>query len=565
MSKTKMPLAKEIFSKYEKGYEFKSQINLYDTVQVNEAFFIGNQWEGVEANGLPTPTFNMLKQVVNFQVATITSDNMVLKASPAASMGTKRAKEVERVCEIVTNQYANIMERNRIVTKIREFMRNAAVDGDGCMHFWFDPSVENGQKVKGEVAAEVIENTRVYFGNPNCRDVQSQPYIILLRREALEDVRWRARKLLKSGFCELESEEDIKPDTEKFQTKYDSYTDDKVTVLTYYSRDRDTGRIMCTEAVEAGLLRKTYDTGYKLYPLIWLSWDYVQDCYHGQAMITGLLPNQKFVNKMFALVGISLTTMSFPKVIYDKTRIKSWDGGVGTAVGVNGNVDGVAKTIDGAAVNPQIGQFIELCVDKTKSFLGASDVALGDSRPDNTSAIIALQRAANTPMEMTKQSMYQCIEDMGKIFMDIMAAKYGNRVISEKMETDQPGQQPLGMNLAPQEFEQFFDFAKLREFNISVKQDAGASSYWSEIASMQTLDNLLMNKQITLLQYLERVPAGYISKKQELIDQLKASSSAPMLPGASPAAASTPNINDMPVAGGSGNGALQRAINQTGV
>lgn len=561
--KKKTLTAKEIFAKYDKGYEFNSQINLYDTVQVNENFFIGNQWEGVEANGLPTPTFNMMKQVVNFQVSTITSDNMMLKATAMPGIGRKLPKEVERVCNIVTDQYLSIMERNRIVTKMREFMRNAAVDGDGCMHFWFDPTVENGQLVKGEIKAEVLENTRVHFGNPNSREVQTQPYIIIVRRETVEDVRWRAEKLRESGDCELENEEDIKADTDKFQTKYDSYTDDKVTVLTYYYRDRESGNIWCAEALEAGLLRKPYDTGYTLYPIIWQSWDYVQDCYHGQAMITGLLPNQKFVNKMFALVGISLTTMSFPKVIYDKTKIKSWDGSVGSAVGVNGNVDGVAKTIDGATVNPQIGQFMELCIDKTKSFLGASDVALGDSRPDNTSAIIALQRAANTPMEITKQGMYQQIEDMGLIFCDIMAAKYGTRTVSVNMEMDIAGQQPLGMQLPAQQFEEMFDFGTLRQFTLSVKQDAGASSYWSEIASMQTLDNLLMNKQITLLQYLERVPAGYISKKQELIDEMKAA--AMPQPGGMPGGMGMMNANEMPVAGGPGNGALQRALNREGV
>jgi hypothetical protein len=561
--KKKTLTAKEIFAKYDKGYEFNSQINLYDTVQVNENFFIGNQWEGVEANGLPTPTFNMMKQVVNFQVSTITSDNMMLKATAMPGIGRKLPKEVERVCNIVTDQYLSIMERSRIVTKMREFMRNAAVDGDGCMHFWFDPTVENGQLVKGEIKAEVLENTRVHFGNPNSREVQTQPYIIIVRRETVEDVRWRAEKLRESGDCELENEEDIKADTDKFQTKYDSYTDDKVTVLTYYYRDRESGKIWCAEALEAGLLRKPYDTGYTLYPIIWQSWDYVQDCYHGQAMITGLLPNQKFVNKMFALVGISLTTMSFPKVIYDKTKIKSWDGSVGSAVGVNGNVDGVAKTIDGATVNPQIGQFMELCIDKTKSFLGASDVALGDSRPDNTSAIIALQRAANTPMEITKQGMYQQIEDMGLIFCDIMAAKYGTRTVSVNMEMDIAGQQPLGMQLPAQQFEEVFDFGTLRQFTLSVKQDAGASSYWSEIASMQTLDNLLMNKHITLLQYLERVPAGYISKKQELIDEMKAA--AMPQPGGMPGGMGMMNANEMPVAGGPGNGALQRALNREGV
>lgn len=560
--------AQEIFSKYDKGYNFNSQINLYDTVQVNENFFIGNQWEGVEANGLPTPTFNMMKQVVNFQVSTITSDNMVLQASPMPCMGRKLPKEVERVCKIVSDQYTGIMERNRIVTKMREFMRNAAVDGDGCMHFWFDSSVENGQLVKGEIAAEVLENTRVHFGNPNSREVQAQPYIIIVRREILEDVRWRAEQLMESDACGLTNLDEIKADSDKFQTRYDSYTDDKVTVLTYYYRDRKSGNIWCAEAVDAGMLRKPYDTGYTMYPLIWQSWDYVQDCYHGQAMITGLLPNQKFVNKMFAMVGISLTTSAFPKIIYDSTKIKSWDGSVGSAVGIHGNVDGVAKTIEGASVNPQIGQFMELCIDKTKSFLGASDVALGDSRPDNTSAIIALQRAANTPMEMTKQGMYQQIEDMGKIWCDMMAAKYGTRVVSTTMDMDIAGQQPLGMQLPMQQFEEEFDFGTLREFTLSVKQDAGASSYWSEIASMQTLDNLLMNKQITLLQYLERVPAGYISKKQELIDEIKAPMAAPASvtgAGATGGSFGVPNIENMPVAGGPGNGALQRALNQTGV
>lgn len=564
MSKKKLT-AQEIFGKYKKAVDFNNQIDLYDTVRVNEDFFIGKQWEGVEANGLPTPTFNMLKQVVNFQVSTITSDNMVLQATPMASVGVHTQKDVEKVAGIVTAQYAAIMERNRIVTKMREFMRNAAVDADGCMYFWFDPEVENGQSVKGEIAAEILENTRVHFGNPNCRDVQKQPWIIILRREAVEDVRWRVEKSMKSGECEIRDSGEIKADSEDNQTRYDGYTDDKVTVLSYFYRDRDTNRIWCAEAVEAGLTRKPYDTGYTLYPLIWLNWDYVQDCYHGQAMITGLLPNQKFVNKMFALVGISLTTTAFPKVVYDRTKIAAWDASVGSAVGVAGNVDGVAKTIDGAAVNPQIGQFMELCIDKTKSFLGASDVALGDSRPDNTSAIIALQRAANTPMEMTKQNMYQCVEDMGRIWMDIMAAKYGVRKVEVKLEVDKPGQQPLDMQLPEENFMEDFDFATLRDFRLAVKQDAGASSYWSEIASMQTLDNLLINNKITLLQYLERVPAGYIAKKQELIDAIKGAATPEPPAGGAGGPLGLPDISQLPVSGGPGNGQLQRAINQMGV
>lgn len=566
MKKMKTPTHHEIQQKFEKAFSFNQQIGLYDTVKVNEDFFIGNQWEGVEANGLPTPTFNFLKQVVLFQVATITNDNLAVQASPLPSASPYTAAELEKITEIINHQYAAIIERNRIVTKLREFLRNAAVDGDGCIYYYFDSTIETGQLVKGEIVAEVIENTRVHFGNPNCREVQRQPHIIISRRELVEDVRYRAEQYKEAGLCKLDDVDSITADSEKFQNKFDSYTDDKVTVLTYLYRNRDTRTIWCIESTEKGIIREAYDTGYTMYPLVWINWDYIQDCYHGQAMITGLLPNQKFINKIFAMVGISLLTTAFPKVIYDRNRIRSWDGSVGSAVGVNGSVADVAKTIDGATVNPQIAQFMELCIDKTRSFLGASDVAMGDSRPDNTSAIIALQRAANTPMELTKQNLYQCVEDSARIWLDMMAAKYGTRKVEVSMSLDKPGEQPLGMQLGEQTFMQDFDFEELKNVQVAIKQDVGASSYWSEIASMQTIDNLLMNNKITLKQYLERVPSGYIAKKQELINDIVAAEAAIAPPGNSGTGVSKEQTSDqMPVPGGSGNGALQRAINIEGV
>ena len=563
--KFKIPTHEEIWKRFEKGYRFNENIGLYDQVTVNENFFIGNQWEGVEANGLPTPTYNMFKRVINFQVSTITSDNLVIRAIPMPSTSKLTMKELEKIADIVSQQFAAIIKRNRIVAKNREFLRNAAVCGDGCMHFYFDPTIENGQDVKGEIVAEIIDNLRVMFGNPNCRDVQRQPFIIIYRREMVDEVQYRAEQYKEAGLCEIEDIESIKPDSDKFQNKYDNFTDDKVTVVTYYFRNRDTGTIWCIEATEQGILREAYDTEYTLYPLIWINWDYVRDCYHGQAMVTGLLANQKFINKMFALVGISLLTTAFPKVIYDRNRISRWDGSVGTAVGVTGNVNDCAKVLDGATISPQIAQFTELSFDKTHSLLGASDVAMGDSRPDNTSAIIALQRAANTPMEMTKQNDHQCLEDAGRICIDIMSVRYGVRMVEMPMDMDEAGSQPLGMNLPVQSFTQPFDFSTLKDIPLTIEQEVGASSYWSEMASMQTLDNLLMNNLITKKQYIERLPNGYINKKQELLADFAAEAAALLPPGGGPTNMSGETTSeDIPVHGGSGNGSLQRALNAEG-
>ena len=63
-----------IWKKYEAGLKFNTDIHLLENVETNENYYIGKQWEGVKANGLPTPVFNMLKQIVQHQVASITSD-----------------------------------------------------------------------------------------------------------------------------------------------------------------------------------------------------------------------------------------------------------------------------------------------------------------------------------------------------------------------------------------------------------------------------------------------------------------------------------------------------------
>ena len=52
-----------------------------------------------------------------------------------------------------------------------------------------------------------------------------------------------------------------------------------------------------------------------------------------------------------------------------------------------------------------------------------------------------------------------------------------------------------------------------------LKLDVGASSYYSEIAAMQTLDNLLQSGQINIVQYLERIPDSYMPAKRALMEE----------------------------------------------
>lgn len=557
------------WSLYEKGLLFNQQINLDDTIRSNRNFFIGKQWEGVQANGLPTPVFNILKRVVGFIVASITTDNLKLNATTLENMANKL--ELQTIVGVVNDECAALMEHNEIPALVREFARNAAVDGSGCLYSYWDPDVPVGNGVTGAIKTETVQAERVFFGNPNDRNVQSQPSIQISFRELVRNAKLEAKA------NKVAEWRDIQPDMDENTTQDSAkITDDKVTVLLTMWRDDETGEIWGYKSTQNVTIFKPKSLGIHLYPICWLPWDYVQDCYHGEAMITGLIPNQIFINKAWAMSMLSIMRTAWPKVVYDKTKVRSWDNRVGGAIGVPGDVGTVAKIIDPASIDPQIAQFIKLAVEQTEQSLGATAVALGDTRPDNTSAIIALQRAASTPSELTKQNIYKCVEDLFRIYIEFMANYYNRRMVDLPLSAeDAQEMQAMGVN-PPATMPQPVDFSVLQQYPMMLKLDVGASSYYSEIAAMQTLDNLLTNNQINIVQYLERIPDSYMPAKRALIEEKRQEMAmqqmmAGVLPGAPaggdnggavPVPEMTPGGSIQPeIPTGGGYGQLQRAIN----
>ena len=554
----------QVQAEYQKMLGYNTAVNLDETVRANENFFIGKQWEGVDAKGLPTPVYNFLKQVVLFSVANITTDNIKMQATPLACERTP--EDVERVAEIVNKEFDRLFEFNRVPNLVREYMRNAAVDGDSCLFTFWDDTVDAGFGLRGGIRTEIVDNMRVGFGNTACRDPQKQPYILIERREMTKELRRAAQEAGNPRW------NDIQPDNENHNTDSYKNSTERSTVLLRMWKERKTGTVWACEVSGRVMLREPWDMGLRLYPVTWINWDYIPDSYHGQALVTGLIPNQIFVNKLFAMSMISLMTSAFPRTVYDKTRIPKWNNAVGAAIGVNGgDVSGVAKIIDPAQISPQIAQFIQTSVDYTRQFLGATSAALGETRPDNTSAIIALQRAASIPSEITKQNLYKSIEDLGRIYLDFMAAYYGKR----KVQVSMPD---VGADILafagkdPEELETvLFDYGILNDMPMALKLDVGASSYWSEMASVQTLDNLLMQDKITIEEYLERIPDGYIPKRQELIASRKQAAQQQMMQPEEQSTGGAPETGALvdlgqktPIRGGGGFGDLQRKVMQTG-
>jgi hypothetical protein len=348
------------------------------------------------------------------------------------------------------------------------------------------------------------------FGNPNDYRAQNQPYILLAFRELVSKLRAEAKenKVDEADIMSIAADNDYQEqsgDLAKIELEGKD-EDGKTTALIKLWKDPETKRIMWSKSTKGVVIIKAQEYDLKLFPIAWGSWDYRKNSYHGASVGRELIPNQIFINKMFAMVMLNLMNVAFPKAVYNKAVIPQWSNKVGQAIGVESAEDmtKVATYLQPGNMSNQVMQVIDAAINYTKDLVGASDAALGDIRPENHSAIVAVQQAAMIPLETIKQNLYQWVEDIGNIWFDFMATKYGPR------EVVYQGQRVM------------FDFNQLQNMKMQLKIDVGPSSYWSEITSAQTLDNLMQAEKINFLQYLERMPDGYIPQKQELIDDIKA-------------------------------------------
>lgn len=254
-----------------------------------------------------------------------------------------------------------------------------------------------------------------------------------------------------------------------------------------------------------------------------MPWESVKCRFHGQAAVTGMIPNQIYINKMFAMAMQHVKMMAFPKMVYDKAKIPGgWTNRVGAAIPVVGDPNtAVAGGLRLPDMSAQVLETIDKVMAYTKDTMGASDAALGNVKADNTSAIIAVQKASSMPLELQKMSFYRLVEDSVRIFLDMMAANYGLRRVWTPADSTGDGPAHSAGDGGTGRM-RLFNFASLRGLNLRLNVDIGAATYWSELVQVQTLDNLFERGIIPDAEtYLELVPTAYIKDKAFLLEAVR--------------------------------------------
>lgn len=507
----------EIFGEYEKGVAFNKRIGddgLYEAVERYENFYIGRQWEGVNAPDLEKPVLNFTHRVVSYCISMLVADDVGVSLAPF-----RRSTQREAMCRVLSDEVTRVVERCRLKTEAREALRSCAVDGDTALYFYLDEDQSRGEAAVGEIACMLVENTKVIFGNPYNPRVEGQPFIILVMRRQVQE----AREMAKKNGAGKDAVDAIRPDSESNYGETDAAADDLTTTL--IKMWKEDGKLCWMEVCRHAVLQKERTTERRRYPIAWMNWESVRGSYHGHGVMEGMIPNQIFVNKLWAMMMVQVKNMAFPKVLYDGTLIKTWTNKVGDAIRVNGSVDkAVAQNLRGGDFSAQAMELVEKTISYTKDYMGANDVALGNVTPDNAAAIIATSKASSAPLELQRLAYFQLMEDCVRIIADQMASDYGMRTVSVDGETAvQLG--ALGdvdPAMVPDQMDIVIDFADMNLDEMELNVDVGTSAYWSELAQQQSADNLLKAGIIKdAADYVERIPDKWIKNKAGLLKKLK--------------------------------------------
>ncbi len=498
---------------YEAGKAYKRRIGLYENIKRNERYYRGDQWYGASVPDLPKPVFNVVRRIVDYLVCTVVSGNISIAYTdedlPFIESAAVREALV-RGTELLTRHAAYRWEKEKLDNLMYRLLLDAALSGDGVLYCSWDPSVRTGQLYSGDIVTQVLDNTELFVADVNKTDLQSQEYIILSGRDSVAAL-CREAKLYGA------SEHDIKkilPDSaddcgsgDLSELELEDTASAKATYLIKLWREN--GSVICEKSTRSAVIRRV-NTGLRLYPVAYFNWYPTKNSFHGTSPVTGMIPNQRFINRAYAMVMKHMTDTAFSKVIYDKSKIPEWSNEVGEAIAAvgGGNIADAVSVVGVGSMQNGYLELIENAIANTKELSGATDTALGEKDPTNTSAILAMQEAARIPLMQVRAAFCTCLENLAAIWADMIFNYYPEgRFITFEDEGELVAEQ--------------FDYSRLRDSLVSAHVEVGNVDRASPITTQTVLDRLLAEKCISAESYISLLPSGLIQNRDRLLDELR--------------------------------------------
>ena len=498
------------WEQYEAGRTFKRKLRLDETVWRNECFYRGEQWGEDTPASLPKPVFNVVRRVTDYLIGTVAGGGLSVSYTDDGMIAPEQQPRLRRSLEILNRHTAYRWEKDHMDRLANRLLLDAALSGDGVLYCYWDAGLRGAGLYSGDIRTVNWSNTQLFCADMNRADIQSQEYIILAGRESVGALRREARAVgVNAEGCKK-----IRPDAYYdaidrmgMPPELEGENEAKATVLTKFWKQDG---VVWFERSTAEVVLRRVKTAQQLYPVAYFNWMPRRGCFHGSAPVTSMIPNQKFINRAYAMIMKHMTDTAFSKVIYDRSRIPEWSGEVGEAIAaVGGNLSDAVAVVGTGQMQDGYMTLVENAIATTKEMMGATDTALGSAQAHNTSAILALQEASRTAVQQVIAAYLQFMEDLACIWADMMCACYGAR-------------RPLPYTEGGARMSGCVDFSLIRKAALCAKVEVGNINRYSASGTQSTLDRLLDGGHITLRQYLECLPTGILPMRAKLLEKADA-------------------------------------------
>lgn len=522
----------EIYKEYTDGVNIKSSVGtkgIYEQGRINERFYVGDQWHGAHCgNDRPLVRYNVIKRIGDYKMSHILNGPVSVRFSadgvPQAvgKKGVKHLKEkmssdpefrfdgVPGTAEINTvlsalGDYRNVTaERVGFDALCGKALRQAYISGSSIIYTYWDDSIrsadfdeENKQtELCGDIKCEVLSIDNVYFGDPYLDNVESQPYIIITGFKDASEVK---REAAAHG-----------ADGAQLAAIGDGDANGKVLVLTkLYKEYKNNGActVHCVKVTERAVIRKSYDTGLRMYPIALFCWEERKNLIYGESEVTYLIPNQIAINRMITANVWATVTMGMPMMVINGDTVTgdvtNDPGQIIKIFGSNEDVAGAVHYVTPPDFCGGFGENINGLIENTLTQSGANEAALGDTEPDNATAIMTLQNAAVMPLNLVRNRFYAFVEQISRIWADFWITQYGRRHIRIEDEN--------GTWYMP------FDAERYGNLYLNARVDVGAGNTYSSAESVAMLNTLIEKGIINKKQYLKRLPEGIVPDIEGLL------------------------------------------------
>jgi len=544
----------KFWRRYEKGRDYLDTKDLVNRSNKCWNFFVGKQWEGVEADGEELPFLNFIHANVMRKTTTIYTNRMAVNYSDMDGR-----EDLQPVYEKLSQMFSAKWEKSNQDTLCRRVIKHGNIVGDGYQYY---PT--------GEVEdVQILNNTDIMFGDESEMYIQRQPYVIIQERRSVEEVKEMARK---NGIDE-EQVSLITPDrdtdytlgnTDEVQSA-DSSDSMKVTLITHFEKKKEpVTEMQFAEDVEgnrvgtlvskgerdvvyvakctknAMVLEETAMMGepspiemsfgkqgraLSLYPILKFSWEEFPNDARGVSQVEGLIPNQILINKTLARRSMTTQNTAYPRMAYDETMVANPEDlmkvGMPIAVSSGGaqSVNQAVSYLNPAQSNDEPKKLTDDLLEITQELSGSGDTTMGniDLSRVAASAITAVNDKAESMHDETVANLELFVEDMANLWVELwqvyspdgmtVAMKQTVPIPQIDQMTGEPVIDPMtgqpAVNYEEREIPVQITKEELDQIKPITRIDVTKDNSFTREAQQNVIDRLLEAQQITLEEWVE--------------------------------------------------------------